>query len=204
MMKVKICGITDEKTALYAAQMGADAIGFVFAPSKRRIEVTSAKRIIQRLPANVEKVGVFVNETASTMSNIANECGLTMIQLHGEEPEDIYKDVAFPIIKAVGIDNEKDVSRAERLSLEYVLVDSPKGSKYHGGNGTSFDWHIVKGRFQDKKLILAGGLHSSNVQEAIRIICPFMVDVSSGVETNGVKDFDKIRSFIQAAKGAKK
>lgn len=201
-MNVKICGIMDVETALFAARMGADALGFVFAPSRRRITPELAKEIIQELPDHVEKVGVFVNESVAVIEEIASFCGLTIIQLHGEESMDMCNQLSLPVIKAVGIANEEDVKKALRYPTSYLLVDSPKGQKYHGGNGETFDWHVLNEiDYLNKKLILAGGLKPENVQIAIQTVRPYMVDVSSGVETDGKKDFDKISQFILAAKG---
>ncbi len=201
-MKVKICGITDAETAKYAADMGADAIGFVFAPSRRRISPEAAKEIIEQLPSTVEKVGVFVNEAPYIIEEISSFCGLTMVQLHGEERKEICNLISYPVIKAVGIGSQEDVSEALQYETAYVLVDSPKGQQYQGGNGERFDWQLLKGMPRYKhKLILAGGLNEENVGKAIQTVQPYMVDVSSGVETNGRKDWEKIKAFLQVAKG---
>ncbi|WP_019243178.1 MULTISPECIES: phosphoribosylanthranilate isomerase [Bacillus] len=201
-MNVKICGIMDVETALFAARMGADALGFVFAPSRRRVTPELAKEIIQQLPDLVAKVGVFVDESVEVIEEIASFCGLTIIQLHGEESMDMCNQLSLPVIKAVGIANEEDVKKALRYPTSYLLVDSPKGQMYHGGNGETFDWHVLNEiDYLNKKLILAGGLKPENVKIAIQTVRPYMVDVSSGVETDGKKDFDKISQFILAAKG---
>ncbi|MEH6943396.1 phosphoribosylanthranilate isomerase [Bacillus sp. JJ722] len=201
-MKVKICGLTDVETALYAAEMGADAIGFVFAPSRRRITPQKAKEIIARLPGHVEKVGVFVNEEPEVIEQIAATCGLTIIQLHGEESKEACKVYHLPVIKAVGIGKEEDVVQAEQYEVPYLLVDSPKGQQYHGGNGETFDWQLLQSvSLNNHRVILAGGLTVENVRKAIETVRPYMVDVSSGVETNGKKDRAKIKQFIQVVKG---
>lgn len=201
-MKVKICGITNREIALYTVQMGADALGFVFAPSRRQISPEAAKHIIAELPDTVEKVGVFVNEDVRTIEEIATYCGLTMIQLHGEESNETVDLLSYPVVKAVGIGSEQDVRFAEQFHSPYLLVDSPKGQHFYGGNGETFDWSVLAGMNQQAhKLILAGGLTSENVGIAIAEVQPYMVDVSSGVETNGKKDREKIKAFLQAAKG---
>lgn len=201
-MKVKICGITDCETALYAVEMGADALGFVFAPSRRRISPEDAKQIIGELPDMVEKVGVFVNEDVRTVEEIATYCGLTMIQLHGEESDEMVGLISYPVVKAVGIGSKQDVRFAEQFHSPYLLVDSPKGQHFHGGNGETFDWSLLVDMNREvHKLILAGGLTTENVGIAIAKVRPYMVDVSSGVETDGKKDWNKIRAFLQAAKG---
>lgn len=202
MVKVKICGIMDLESALTAVEHGADALGFVFAHSKRRITPDAAKSIIEQLPLQVEKVGVFVNESPETMEEIAAYSGLTMIQLHGEESHEVCKQLRYRVIKAVGIATEEDAQQAVLYPAKNILVDSPKGHLYQGGNGQTFDWQLVEGLHKsNKNIILAGGLNHENVKEAIRIVRPYMVDVSSGVETNGVKDLRKIQLFLQSAKG---
>ena len=201
-MKVKICGITDLTTALAAIDYGADAIGFVFAESKRKITVTKAKEIITHLPKEVLKVGVFVNETKQKIEEIASSVGLTHVQLHGDETPAFSQSLSLPVIKAISIHDDQSLNAIENHSCEYVLIDGPKG-KYRGGNGLAFDWNCISAnQIKNKKVILAGGLHEENVEEAIRLIKPYMVDVSSGVETEGKKDLDKIQSFINKAKGS--
>ncbi|MEH7013588.1 phosphoribosylanthranilate isomerase [Neobacillus niacini] len=201
-MKVKICGITDLTTAIAAVDYGADAIGFVFAESKRKISVKKAKDIVAHLPEEVLKIGVFVNETKEKMEEIASSVGLTHVQLHGDETPAFSESLSFPVIKAVSIYDDQSLKAIESYSCEYVLLDGPKG-KYRGGNGLSFDWNSFSANdLRDKKVILAGGLHEENVEDAIKLINPFMVDVSSGVETEGKKDLNKIQSFINKAKGS--
>ncbi len=197
-MKVKICGITDLKTAQSAINAGADAIGFVFAESKRQIEITEAKKIIESLPDSVLKIGVFVNETKETLESIYEEVGLTHLQLHGDETPEFCRSLSFPVIKALRVQSEKDVEKIAEYDCDFILVDSPSG-KYRGGNGTTFNWDLVKSKKIDN-LILAGGLTIENVIPACSVVKPIMVDVSSGVETNGKKDEEKIKSFIKKVK----
>ncbi|MEH7113645.1 phosphoribosylanthranilate isomerase [Neobacillus niacini] len=201
-MKVKICGITDLTTAIAAVDYGADAIGFVFAESKRKISATKAKDIVTHLPKEVLKVGVFVNESKEKIEEIASSVGLTHVQLHGDENPAFSESLSFPVIKAVGIHNEKSLKDIENYPCEYLLLDGPKG-KYRGGNGLSFDWNSISAKdLKEKKVILAGGLHEETVEEAIKLIQPYMVDVSSSVETDGKKDLNKIQTFINRAKGS--
>lgn len=201
-MKVKICGITDLETALAAVDYGADAIGFVFAESKRKITEDKARAIVSRLPKSVLKVGVFVNESEENIERISSFVGLTHIQLHGDETKEFCESISNPVIKAVSISNHESLMKVEEFSCEFILVDGPKG-KYRGGNGLSFDWNLLNSSLiKDKKVILAGGLTEENVEEAIRLIKPYMVDVSSGVETEGKKDVKKIRAFLKKAKGS--
>lgn len=199
-MKVKICGIMDIETGVAAARYGADAIGFVFADSKRKIREDKAKEIVAHLPKEVFKVGVFVNESMAEMERIASFVGLTHLQLHGDEPAASSETLSKPVIKAISFQGNDHLARFNSFPSEYILLDGPKG-KYRGGNGLAFDWSEVNtALINQKKLILAGGLTTDNVAEAIKMIRPYMVDVSSGVETDGVKDLVKIKAFIEKAK----
>lgn len=201
-MKVKICGIKSLDAAKCAVEHGADAIGFVFAESKRKITPMEAKEIIKELPVAVWKVGVFVNEEAETILQTAMASGLTHVQLHGEEEMDAYEKINLPIIKSASISPGEDITRIKTVKSEFVLLDSPP-EKFCGGNGTSFDWGLVEGIGASRpNIILAGGLNADNVWAAIKKVQPFMVDVSSGVETDGKKDLAKIRDFIYKAKEA--
>lgn len=201
-MKVKICGITDAETGKAAAEFGADAIGLVFSESKRKVSVERAKEIVQSLPEKLFKVGVFVNETKEEIERIASIVGLTHIQLHGDEDVNFCRSLSLPAIKAVGMENDVRLKELIDFPCEYLLVDGPKG-KYRGGNGISFNWSSFHPElFTGKKVILAGGLNEQNVASAIKTINPYMVDVSSGVETDGKKDLMKIRRFIRKAKEA--
>ncbi|HDR3521130.1 phosphoribosylanthranilate isomerase [Bacillus pacificus] len=204
-MKVKICGITDMETAKRACEYGADALGFVFAESKRKITPKRAEEIIQELPANVLKVGVFVNESVEVIQKIADECGLTHVQLHGEEDNYQIRRLNIPSIKSLGVTSESDMKNAQGYETDYILFDSPK-EKFHGGNGKTFSWELLGHMPKElrKKTILAGGLNALNIEEAIRTVRPYMVDVSSGVEIEGKKDVEKIKQFIIKAKECSK
>ncbi|MEH7484395.1 phosphoribosylanthranilate isomerase [Neobacillus drentensis] len=199
-MKVKICGITDVETGVAAAQYGADAIGFVFADSKRRISIEKAREIIAKIPKEVFKIGVFVNETKDDIERIASTVGLTHIQLHGDETASFSESLSLPVIKSISFQGNESLEELADFPSDFILLDSPKG-KYRGGNGTVFNWNEVNPHLiNSQKVILAGGLHADNVEEAIKIIRPYMVDVSSGVETDGKKDLRKIQTFIEKAK----
>jgi phosphoribosylanthranilate isomerase len=201
-MKVKICGIKDVETALGAVENGADAIGFVFAESKRKIDVETAKEIVKELPDFVMKIGVFVNETKEEIDKISAYVGLTHLQLHGDEIPEFCQEFVLPVIKAFSIEHKNDLEKIKQYSCEYILLDGPKG-QYPGGYGKVFNWNFLKTEdFKGKHLILAGGLHEENIQSAIKRMNPYMVDVSSGVETSGKKDLCKIQSFIDKVKVA--
>lgn len=198
-MFIKICGITSIETAKVVESAGADFIGFVFAPSKRRISPEKAKRISRELSPRVKKVGVFVNESVENIISIADEVGIDYIQLHGDEDELFAKQIPFPIIKAFSIE-KTDVTTIERYPAEFILLDSP-GKKYRGGTGETFNWERINELELDKqKIMLAGGLNVHNVQRAIQLVAPRGIDVSSGVETNGIKDHVKIKQFIKRAR----
>ncbi|MEW9110465.1 MAG: phosphoribosylanthranilate isomerase [Cytobacillus gottheilii] len=202
-MKVKICGITDLNTAQAAINSGADAVGFVFAESKREITAEKALSIIKNLPESVLKVGVFVNETREKIESIIQETGINVVQLHGDESPEDCLHYEVPVIKSFSIGSSSDLKTLALYQCDFYLLDSPKG-KYRGGNGTSFNWKITKTLNKDgKKIILAGGLNALNVAAAINVVDPYMVDVSSGVETEGVKDIDKINDFMLHAKEKK-
>lgn len=198
-MLVKICGITTSEAAEAAAAAGADFIGFVFAASRRKITPKRAKMIARSLSSSVKTVGVFVNETVEQMVNIAEYVGLDYLQLHGDEGEAVSKQLPRPVIKAFSV-KDKSIKNIMNYPCDYYLIDSPGG-----GTGKSFDWKLLdKFNLDASKLILAGGLNPENVQEAIRVVKPAGVDVSSGVETNGAKDIKKIKQFIHAAKNERK
>lgn len=196
-MKVKICGITNREAAMAAVDAGADFIGFVFADSKRKVSPSQAKEMAETIPRTVKKVGVFVNESLETMNKISTLVGLDYIQLHGDETAQLAAAVNRPIIKALSIQNHVET---EHYPCDYFLLDSPAGA-YRGGNGVSFDWSLIQSHpIKKEKLILAGGLNGQNVKEAIFTVKPAIVDVSSGVETDGEKDPIKIKEFVEAAK----
>lgn len=202
-MLVKICGIKTSDAAHTAVNADADFIGFVFAPSKRQITAEDAAAIADTLPPSIQKVGVFVNETVDNMTQIAALVGLDFIQLHGDESPAIAKQLPCKVIKAFPAKPD-NLSQTTAFPCDYYLIDSPFG-KNRGGNGTAFDWNITHNLpVCREKVILAGGLTPDNIQAAIQFVNPAGVDVSSGVETNGEKDTEKIKQFIEYAKDARK
>jgi phosphoribosylanthranilate isomerase len=200
-VKVKICGIQTVEHALAAEKAGADALGFMFAESKRRIIPEKAKRIISKLEGEIWRVGVFVNEEVETVKHVAQYCGLTAIQLHGEEKPADYLEVGLPIIKSIGVKPaQADLDVGDVQHADYILLDAA-AREYSGGNGVAFDWEKVRGLGAEyPTIILAGGLNPENVRVAIEVVNPFMVDVSSGVEVNGRKNTRRIFEFIKMAK----
>lgn len=202
-MFVKICGITREADALLAVAMGADAVGFVFAPSRRQIAPSIARDIARRLPAEILTVGVFRDELPARVVDVVNSTGLKAAQLHGRESAETTKYVKAHVpvvIKAFGSDDPA-LDRAEDFAADAILLDSPQP-----GSGKVFDWTIAENRPMDARVILAGGLDATNVREAIGRVRPWGVDVSSGVESErgepGQKDARKVMAFVQAAKRA--
>ena len=199
-MIVKVCGVQDKETALAVAASGADFIGFVFAESSRRVEPEVVKEIIAFLPDTIKKVGVFVNESPDEINRIAAFAGLDIIQLHGDETPTECEQIDYPVIKAFPIREPHNLERLSLYDVAYSLVDHPGGT-YRGGSGHAFDWQLLKQATPShSQIILAGGLHPENVQEAIQTAQPFGVDVSSGVETDGRKDVSKIQAFVTQAK----
>ncbi len=201
-MKVKICGITTVEAALHAVKQGADALGFVFAPSKREVSPGQANEIISALPEAIWKVGVFVDETPERVRQITEKAGLTHIQLHGNEESKPYRTSSKPLIKSISVRSSDDLDKISESEADLILLDSPPG-QYKGGNGISFDWNLAAALELKDRVILAGGLNPENVADAVKLVKPYMVDVSSGVETDGVKDLAKITAFIERAKGSR-
>jgi len=209
MIRVKICGIGSEEPALAAAQNGADFIGLVFAESPRQITPARARKIVAALKesgATAQTVGVFVNAPAARVSKIAASCGLDWVQLSGDEPWEYCRQLARPVIKVVRISRNNGTETVCR-DLAYggdllgkqphlFLLDASVASRY-GGTGRTFDWDLARPIAARFPVIIAGGLRPANVAAAIEIISPWGVDVSSGVETKGVKDLKKIRDFIR-------
>jgi phosphoribosylanthranilate isomerase len=199
-MFVKICGTTSEEDALLAVAMGADAVGFVFAPSPRQIAPRAAADIARRLPPEVLTVGVFRDEAPDRVVRVVNGAGLRAAQLHGHETAEatryIRERVPF-VIKAFPAGSPW-VSRAGDFGADAVLVDA-----LSPGSGQVFDWSLADGVPDDVRLVVAGGLTPENVAEAIARVRPWGVDVATGVESEpGRKDPRKVRSFVVAARRA--
>lgn len=203
MTRVKICGIRTLTDALVAADAGADAIGFVFyAPSPRNIDVATARAIAKALPPFVSSVGLFVNESPTRVREVHEQVGLDLVQLSGDETPAYAEALGLPHVKALRVVDPTrlvESSRAFGLSRG-VLLDAHVPGAY-GGTGVKLDWQAIAAAKLNAPIVLAGGLTPSNVAEAIRVVMPWAVDVSSGVESSaGVKDRDLIRAFVRAAK----
>lgn len=202
MAKIKICGITNLDDALYAVDAGADALGFIFyKKSKRFIEPESAKTIIDKLPPFITKVGVFVNESGSRLIETQKTAGFSVFQLHGDETPSFCNQLEKKYIKAIRVGIEQSIENVRLYDTDCFLFDAFSDDEY-GGTGKTFDWNLLDNSYlKDKFVILSGGLNHENVSEAINIVKPYAVDVSSGVEKSpGIKDHKKIKQFIEAAK----
>ena len=202
MTKIKICGITNLDDALLAAKLGADAVGFVFHPeSPRRVTLKQAAGICRELPPFVATVGVFVNATKHVVEQTLAECLLTALQFHGDEPPRFCRQFAARTIKAIQMQDEDSLRAAAEYDVDALLLDTYTETE-RGGTGRTFDWSLaVRASELEPPIILSGGLTTANVQEAIRKVRPYAVDVSSGVEREpGRKDPEKLRRFIELCK----
>jgi len=185
MIKVKICGITNLDDASLAVRLGADALGFIFAPSPRRVDPETAHDIIRHIPPFVKAVGVFVDEDPESIDKVITFCGIDLVQLHGNEPPEICGRFMPRTIKALRIADESVIRSAVAYKgkVKALLLDS-YSEKMAGGTGKGFDWDIAIS-IRDSAgipIILAGGLGPSNIEEAISRVRPYAVDVNSGVE----------------------
>ena len=192
MTKVKICGLSNIEAVKTAVSAGADYIGFVFAPSKRQVTVEQAAELTEIIPANVKKVGVFVSPSRAELLEAVDKVGLDFVQVHGQVANDLFEDLPCGSIQAVQVDEGGHVPNSQ---ADYLLFDAPVA-----GSGQTFDWGRLDTTGLAQPFFIAGGLNEDNVARAIQHFSPFAVDVSSGVETNGQKDHEKIRRFIERVK----
>lgn len=201
MIKVKICGITNKEDALYAAGCGADALGFIFyEKSPRYIEPDDAKTIIAALPPFVTTVGVFVNKDFNDIRDITLLTGVTVVQLHGDESPSYCNLVEGKLIKAIRVKNDSSIEGLKKYDVDTFLLDSFDKNSF-GGSGLTFDWKLAEKAKQYGKIILAGGLTPDNVEEAVKKVAPYGVDVNSGVEKKpGIKNKNKVKEFIIRSK----
>lgn len=198
MVKIKICGITNFEDAITAVKLGADFIGFVFAPSPRRITPETARAIISQLSDEVVTVGVFTAESAGQVKGIADYCRLGWLQFHGDEPPDYCRLFSQKVIKAVRVRDRDSLKSLTDYKVDAFLLDTYREDKF-GGTGEVFDWKIALEAKRYGQIFLSGGLDPENVAEAIKMARPYGVDVSSGIESKpGKKDIDKMRAFIEA------
>ena len=198
-VRIKICGITNEKDALAAAKFGADALGFIFAPSPRRISAEKARQIIKALPPLVQTVGVFVNEDPERVMSTAAVCGLDILQFHGDEPAAYCGGFEGRVVKALRLASRDDLAALSEYSniVDGLLLDTQVEGKI-GGTGITFDWQLAIEAKKHGLVILAGGLNPENIDAAVKMVKPYAVDASSGLERSpGVKDHGKMAQFIE-------
>ena len=192
MTKVKICGLSTKKTVETAVSAGADYIGFVFAPSKRQVTVEQAIELAEIIPSHIQKVGVFVSPSRTELLEAVDKVGLDFVQVHGQVVDKLFENLPCGSIQAVQVDGNGHVPNSQ---ADYLLFDAPVA-----GSGQTFDWEQLDTTELSQPFFIAGGLNEDNVEEAIQHFTPFAVDVSSGVETDGQKDHEKIRRFIERVK----
>ena len=194
MTKIKFCGLKRPEDIKYANELKPDFIGFVFALGRKRtVDEDTAKELKNLLDSDIKAVGVFVDEDVKKVAKLLNDGIIDIAQLHGSEDEEYIKTLrslcSKEIIKAVVIQSVDDIKRADESSADYVLLDSGTGS------GLKFDWDLIKEI--NRPYFLAGGLNCDNIENALNILNPYAVDVSSGIETEGLKDFDKMCKFAE-------
>ncbi len=197
MTEIKICGLSRLVDINFVNEALPDYIGFVFAKSKRQVDELQAEKLKDRLRPEIQAVGVFVNEDPDKVIRLCKKNIIDIVQLHGDEDEEyLYKlreKLNNPIIKAVRVKEYQDIMKAMKLDCDYLLLDAYKEGKY-GGSGDAFDWSLI-GDIK-KPYFLAGGINTENVVKAIEQIRPYGIDISSGVETDGLKDSSKIKDII--------
>jgi phosphoribosylanthranilate isomerase len=200
-VKVKICGVTRPEDALAAVRLGADALGFNFWPrSKRYLPPAEARAIVRSLPPFVTAVGLFVDATVDEVRRAVDASGVVLAQLHGDETPELCLAMPLPVLKAIRVADASALAQLASYEVRGFILDAP--SEGYGGSGKVLDWSLVAEVAREMPIVLAGGLTPENVAEAVRTVRPWAVDVASGVESApGVKDEEKMRRFIEAAKG---
>ncbi len=200
MSKIKLCGMFRDEDIDFANIAKPDYIGFIFAKSRRQIDKQTAKKFKEKLSDNIKAVGVFVNSPIKEIEEIVKEGIIDIIQLHGDEDEkyvlDLKSVAEIPIIKAVRVKNDQDIKIADKTNADYLLLDTYSANAM-GGTGKTFDWQIIPEI--KKPFFLAGGINLDNIEDAIKTDA-FCIDTSSGVETNGIKDKDKMIEIVRKVK----
>ena len=205
-MKIKMCGLRRPDDIIYANECLPDYIGFVFAESRRKVSGEEAKNLGAQLDPFIKKVGVFVNEPVRSLIAISEQAGLDIIQLHGDEGEDYIKEVKHEtgkeLWKAVRVRTVKDIQEAQRLPADKLLLDSFSEESY-GGTGKVMDFAVLDQADIRQPYFIAGGLTVENLPEILKKAEPYGIDISSGIETEGVKDREKMLKVIQCVRGGK-
>lgn len=210
MQKIKLCGMMKPCDIEYANRVKPDLVGFIFANTRRKISATQAKQFREALDAEIPAVGVFVNEDISVITSLVQDGCIDMIQLHGEEDADYIRRLReicdVPVIKAVKVQTVEQIRQAAALPVDYLLLDTYRKGVL-GGTGEAFDWELLReakaaagdtaeGELFGKPYFLAGGLHAGNLREAAAL-GSYGLDVSSGIETDGSKDFTKMVEVME-------
>lgn len=205
-MKIKICGIRREEDVRYLNEMLPDCAGFIFADTKRKVTEDQAALLKRQMDPRIQVFGVFVNAPMETVASLAHKKIIDVIQLHGDETEEYIRAIRSmteaPVIKAVRVKKREDILLADRLPVDHLLLDTYHRGQY-GGTGETFSWELIPEELQHSYL-LAGGLRTGNIRQALSAVegkglC-IGVDVSGGVETDGVKDFEKIKILIKTVR----
>ena len=192
MTKVKICGLSTVEAVETAVQAGADYIGFVFAKSKRQVSLEQAHELAKLVTGKTKIVGVFVSPSLEELEQAIGQVPLDIVQIHGTFDEVLIPKISVPVIRAIQLsDQEAKVTSP----ADFLLFDAPVA-----GSGQTFDWDLLKDQKIQQDFFIAGGLTVDNVRQAREIFQPYALDVSSGVETDGHKDIEKIKAFIEGAK----
>lgn len=195
--KIKICGLSRLEDIEMVNELMPDYIGFVFAKSKRQVNDLRAKKLKKELKCEIKAVGVFVNDNIKRIINLCKMGTIDMVQLHGDEGDDYINElrsqITAPIIKAVPVRGYCDIRNAEKSACDYLLLDSYSQGQ-RGGTGKTFDWDVIS--HISKPFYIAGGINVNNILQVISQVKPYAIDVSSGVETDGYKDKEKIHKLI--------
>ena len=204
MTRVKICGNTNLEDAKRAVELGADYLGFIFAESKRKVDIPTVREILQGLPQFSKFVGVFSNQPKKEVLTIAGELGIKILQFHGDETAlycNSFEEKGFEVIKTFRIKDKMSLKRLDDYNVTSFLFDTYSKTE-QGGTGTAFDWTLIEDKpYVHEKLFLAGGLSAGNLRQALSQVRPFAVDVASGVEKEpGKKDPFLLGEFIRIAK----
>ena len=198
-MKIKYCGLRREEDIAYANEIVPDYIGFIFAPTRRQISALQAHHLKSLLKPEIQSVGVFVNESAETVAAIANQGIIDLIQLHGQEDADYIAELRAilsepkQLIKAIRVQSVQDILDGDKLDVDFLLLDKYDPNQL-GGTGEKFDWNLIQNI--QKPFFLAGGITEENILDAMAQN-PYGIDVSSGIETDGLKDYDKMKRMMK-------
>lgn len=195
-MKIKICGLRREEDIVCVNKLKPDYVGFIFAKSKRQVTVSEAKKLVGNLDKDIKKVGVFVNSDIKIVKNISEICSLDILQFHGDETSEYINKFQQETWKSFNIKDKNSLDELNNYKVDGYLLDSFVHGE-RGGTGKAFDWELINLSKREKFIILAGGLCFENISLGIEKISPNVVDINSGVEINGYKDFNKMKKIIK-------